>query len=215
MTTPDIMSTLLGPYKDTKPSENDMKMLRGDSQLIVVAGRSLSLSKYLGSIEPNYTDTVLYSDTTATTLTHIFYELARNRKHIPILREEIALHIGSSDDIQDEKLRYLDHLNGVIYETLRLHPPVPTALQRLTPPEGLEIGHTHIPGNVTVWCPQYVIGRSRFCITKFFKVQAADRNDPQVRKYIKIRPHSSPNAGIPVRIWSKNEALLRRSRQVS
>lgn len=50
MTTPDIMSTLLGPYKDTKPSENDMKMLRGDSQLIVVAGRSLSLSKYLGSI---------------------------------------------------------------------------------------------------------------------------------------------------------------------
>ena len=38
------MSTLLEPYKDTRPTETDMKMLRGDSQLIVVAGRSLPLS---------------------------------------------------------------------------------------------------------------------------------------------------------------------------
>lgn len=37
------MSTLLGPYKYAKPTEKDMELLRGDSQLIVVAGRSLSL----------------------------------------------------------------------------------------------------------------------------------------------------------------------------
>lgn len=39
--TPDIMTTLLEPYKDLKPTENEMRMLRGDSQLIIVAGRSL------------------------------------------------------------------------------------------------------------------------------------------------------------------------------
>jgi len=37
------MSALLEPWKGTKPTEDDLRMLRGDSQLIVVAGRSLSL----------------------------------------------------------------------------------------------------------------------------------------------------------------------------
>ena len=44
MSTPDIMSTLLGPYTETNPTENDIKMLRSDSQLIFVAGRLLPLS---------------------------------------------------------------------------------------------------------------------------------------------------------------------------
>lgn len=43
-TTPDIMSTLLEPYKDTKPTEQDMEMLRGDSELLVVAGRLVPLT---------------------------------------------------------------------------------------------------------------------------------------------------------------------------
>lgn len=102
------------------------------------------------------------SDTTAATLTHIFYELAGNPEHILKLREEVAPHIDSSGNILHQNIQYLDHLNGVIFETLRLHPPVPTALQRLTPPEGLQIGNKYIAGNMTVWCPQYVIGRSKF-----------------------------------------------------
>lgn len=57
-------------------------------------------------------------------------------------------------------LAHLEHLNSVINEALRLYPPVPSALQRLTPPEGLTVAGTYIPGNVTIYCPQYVIGRS-------------------------------------------------------
>jgi cytochrome P450 len=136
------MSALLEPWKDKPPSEADMRMLRGDSQLIVVAG----------------------SDSTSATLTHIIYELCRNPSHIARLREEmLALRNNHDDalgDIPHKHLQYLEHLNGVIYETLRLHPPVPTALQRLTPPEGLDIAGTYIPGNTTVWCPQYALGRS-------------------------------------------------------
>ena len=36
---PDIMSTLLGALQGSKPTPEELHMLRGDSQLIVVAGR--------------------------------------------------------------------------------------------------------------------------------------------------------------------------------
>jgi cytochrome P450 len=78
------------------------------------------------------------------------------------LREEILPLVEASGEIPHLKLQYLDHLNAVINETLRLHPPVPTAIPRLTPPEGIQIGDTFVPGNTTVWCPQYVLGRSKF-----------------------------------------------------
>ena len=94
----------------------------------------------------------------------MIYHRERCSSRISRLREEIALHISSSDEVLDQKLQRLDHLNGVIRETFRLHPPVPTGLQRLTPPEGLEISQMHIPGNVTVWCSQYAIARSWFCM---------------------------------------------------
>lgn len=65
-----------------------------------------------------------------------------------------------SGDVLNEKLANLEHLNAVIQETLRLHPPVPSMLQRKTPSEGIMIDGTFIPGNTIVSCPQYVIGRS-------------------------------------------------------
>ena len=64
-------------------------------------------------------------------------------------------------DVLHQQIANLDHLNAVIYETLRMYPPVPTALERKTPSEGIDIGGVHIPGNMTVWCPQYAMGRSK------------------------------------------------------
>ena len=102
-----------------------------------------------------------YSDTTACALTYIIYELVRHPSHISKLRKELA-SINPAicpNKIQHLQLQHLDHLNGVINETLRLHPPVVTGLERLTPLEGLTIGGVFIPGNTTVWSPQYVLGR--------------------------------------------------------
>jgi tryprostatin B 6-hydroxylase len=65
-----------------------------------------------------------------------------------------------SGDVLNEKIVNLQHLNAVIQETLRLHPPVPSLIQRKTPPEGIVIDGTVIPGNMIISCPQYVIGRS-------------------------------------------------------
>jgi hypothetical protein len=52
-----------------------------------------------------------------------------------------------------------EHLNGAINETLRLHPPVPSGLPRLTPPEGITIGDTFIPGDTTLMLPYWSMGR--------------------------------------------------------
>jgi len=134
----DIMSTLLKPFEGREPAGEGLQMLQGDARLIVIAG----------------------SDTTASTLTHIFYHLAREPEQVEHLRREIAPQIDSSGVIVPVKLQHLDHLNGIINETLRLHPPVPTAIPRLTPPQGIQIGDVHIPGDITVWCPPYTIGRS-------------------------------------------------------
>lgn len=103
----------------------------------------------------------MYSDTTATTLTSLFFYLAQKPEHVSLLREELASHVAGNKGMPHQGLQYLEHLSAVINETLRLHPPVGTALQRLTPPEGLYIEDTYIPGRTTVWCPQFVIGRSK------------------------------------------------------
>ncbi|KAI4101554.1 MAG: hypothetical protein L6R37_004880 [Teloschistes peruensis] len=133
----DIMSFLLDPWVDRTLSSSDMNMLHGDSQLIIVAG----------------------SDTTSATLVCALHELTKFPNGIPQLRTEIESLLQSGKTISNQNLHSLAFLNGVINETLRLYPPA-GMLQRLTPPEGLDIGGTHIPGNTTVFCPFYALGRS-------------------------------------------------------
>lgn len=138
--TPDIMSSLLEPYRGNYPSSKSQEMtyLQGDSRLIIVAG----------------------SDTTAVTLTHLFLHMAREPNHAERIRQELAPYIDAQGNVNHTDIIHAEYLNGAINETLRLHPPVPSAVHRKTPPEGIEIGGTWIPGDMNVWCPQYVIGRS-------------------------------------------------------
>jgi tryprostatin B 6-hydroxylase len=115
--------------------------MTGDARLIIVAG----------------------SDTTASTLTYIMYHLAKAAHVVTKLREELKEmnYLPGSEtevrDIQDAK-----YLNGIINEALRLHPVVPSGLLRLTPPEGINIDGTFIPGGVTVSSPMYSMGQRKF-----------------------------------------------------
>lgn len=59
-------------------------------------------------------------------------------------------------------LGQLPYLNAVMDETLRLHPPVSSGTQRVTPPEGLLVGETFIPGDTIVRAPTYTIQRGQF-----------------------------------------------------
>jgi len=91
-------------------------------------------------------------------LTFAFYHLAQRPEQVEKLRAELR-----GCDLSIASLRDLPHLNGIINETLRMHPPVPSGVLRQTPPEGLHINEHFIPGNVTVGIPTYAISRSERC----------------------------------------------------
>lgn len=94
-------------------------------------------------------------------MTSVFYELAKWPIGFSQLQDEIDTVIEAGETTSNYKLQHLELLNGIISETLRLHPPT-GLLQRKTPPEGLTIGETYVPRDTTVFCPQYVVGRSKY-----------------------------------------------------
>ncbi|KFA53843.1 hypothetical protein S40293_01616 [Stachybotrys chartarum IBT 40293] len=133
----DFLTTLLsgvGP----KPTGQDLLTLQSDTRTIIVAG----------------------SDTTAGTLAFIFYQLARHPAHVETLRNELKPMMNADGSFDHQKIQNLNHLNAIINETFRFNPVPPTAVSRKTPSEGITVDGTFIPGNVYVWTPQYVIGRS-------------------------------------------------------
>ncbi|KAL9608912.1 MAG: hypothetical protein Q9167_006281 [Letrouitia subvulpina] len=102
------------------------------------------------------------SDTAAHTLIYLFYHLARKRDHLDKLQKELAT-IDSIENLRT--LQSLPYLNGLINETLRLHPPVPTGGLRETPAEGVWIAGRFIPGNTTICAPRYTLARLESCFT--------------------------------------------------
>lgn len=113
----------------------DTLHLIGDGQLSVVAG----------------------SDTVAQPLIWLFFELAHHPDRVRRLREELATLPSLSPD----NLQNAEYLDALVNETLRLHPPIISGTQRLTPPEGLAIGDHHIPGNTIVMVPTYTVCRGK------------------------------------------------------
>ncbi|KAJ5120265.1 hypothetical protein N7448_010934 [Penicillium atrosanguineum] len=129
----DIFSWILDAYKKGPQTSQDTLNLYGDGYLIVVAG----------------------SDITSTTLSHLWYHLASDKA----LTQKLQRDIDALDELSDDTTSKIDLLNATIHETLRLHPAVPSGLQRLTPPEGMTIGKSYIPGNTIVQVPLYTMFR--------------------------------------------------------
>jgi cytochrome P450 len=136
MENPDITSTLIEHFRATEAREDSLPLIQGDSRLIIVAG----------------------SDTTAATLVHLFYHLAKEPALVEKLREELTPLIGQDGLINNQKIKDAQFLNGAINETLRLNPPVPSGVFRKTPEEGVYIGNTFIAGNTVIQIPNYALG---------------------------------------------------------
>jgi tryprostatin B 6-hydroxylase len=117
--------------READPATNPL--FRVDARLLIMAG----------------------SETTAAALTFLFYLLAKHPHHVLELRRELqGKQIGA-----DSSLIKCEHLNAFIKESLRLYPPGPSGVFRLTPPEGLRVGATQIPGSTNIQLPVYSIHR--------------------------------------------------------
>lgn len=99
------------------------------------------------------------SEPVVTVILFLFYRLATQPECIEELRKEIRTLTSYSDGYQLQELSYL---NALIYETLRLHPSLPSGGLRITPQQGLNIDGTFIPGGMTVVTPQYTIHRREY-----------------------------------------------------
>ncbi|RAL65000.1 hypothetical protein DID88_001590, partial [Monilinia fructigena] len=109
---PDIMTWLIDAHEnDPDPIHKDPRWLYGDSRLAIIAG----------------------SDTTSATLTYLFYHLCLEPHHIANLREELEPIFTPGSPNECRYIQDAPYLNGVINETLRLHPAVPSGLLRQTP----------------------------------------------------------------------------------
>ena len=179
--TPDLMSHIIDASKQNNSIEQDMPYLSGDATAIVIAG----------------------SDTVASSLTYLFYYLAKFPDQANKLRAELR---DLNEPFNISLLENCNHLNGFINESLRLHPPVPSGVLRNTPPEGLWIGEQYIPGGTTILVPTYTIGRRSDCFNQ------PDEFIPE-RWYSQVHLVKNKDAFVPFSIGAyscvgKNLALM-------
>lgn len=92
------------------------------------------------------------SDTSSITMTFLFYFLNRDKDVYGRLREEIDNLWDGKNLLEASSLGpdTAPYLNGAINEALRIWPPGPNGMQRMTPAEGHVVDGVSIPGNTHV-----------------------------------------------------------------
>lgn len=66
-----------------------------------------------------------------------------------------------------QELSQMKLLNAAIDETMRLHPAIPSGMQRVTPQKGVMIDEIYIPGDCLVQIPLYSVFRGTYLIRPF------------------------------------------------
>ncbi|GKT41929.1 trichothecene C-15 hydroxylase [Colletotrichum spaethianum] len=109
------------------------------------------------------------SETTATALSGATYLLTTNPDKLSKLNEEVRSSFSSEDEIDILSTAKLEYLHAVLEESLRMYPPVPTALPRKTPPRGQEILGQWIPGNTTLSTVHWALYHNEKVFSKPFE----------------------------------------------
>ncbi|TVY38707.1 Pisatin demethylase [Lachnellula subtilissima] len=137
---PDIMTKVLLAHE-----ENPQKMTRAD--LIIICGSNIGAG----------------SDTTAITLSSIFYHLMKNPQSYHRLQSEMDVAASEgriSDFVTFKEAQELPYLQAVIKEALRMHPATGLPLPRVVSPKGATIAGRFIPGNAHVGINPWVASRN-------------------------------------------------------
>jgi cytochrome P450 len=101
------------------------------------------------------------SETSATCLSGAIYFLLRHPHWTSQLHSELRNSFHSPSEMTFRSLAPLKVLNAIIQESLRMYPPLPIDLPRMTPKQGATIAGTFIPPNTRVGIPMYPAYRSK------------------------------------------------------
>ncbi|EMD60387.1 hypothetical protein GGP41_000714 [Bipolaris sorokiniana] len=106
------------------------------------------------------------SETTALSLSSVFYFLIKNpHAYAKLMRElDTAVADGIIESRPDKTVSWsetqkLPYLDAVIQESFRLHPGPGLLLERIVPPQGMQINGEFIPGGTIVGCNAWVVHR--------------------------------------------------------
>ncbi|PWY72575.1 cytochrome P450 [Aspergillus eucalypticola CBS 122712] len=126
----DIWGTVMHQKEELRLSRMEMY---ANSQVFMVAG----------------------TETTATALSGLFYQLLQNPDKLEKLLNEIRENFQKDSDIEMRALEQMKYLNACLEEALRVYPPVPVGLPRVTPDDGLMVCGEYIPGQVALSVNQW------------------------------------------------------------
>ncbi|KAH9859743.1 hypothetical protein IAQ61_011524 [Plenodomus lingam] len=106
------------------------------------------------------------SETTAISLSTVFYMLLKHPRVYQKLMQELdtAVAEGAIEDRADKTVSWpeaqkLSYLDAVIQESFRIHPAPGLILERVVPPQGMQICDEFIPGGTIVGCNAWVLHR--------------------------------------------------------
>ncbi|OGE51622.1 hypothetical protein PENARI_c012G09084 [Penicillium arizonense] len=127
---PDIWGIVMNQKQELRLSRTEMY---ANSQVFMVAG----------------------TETTATALSGLLYQLLMNPEKMEIIVNEVRETFEKDSDIEMRALEHMKYLNACIEEGLRIYPPVPVGLPRIAPDDGLLVCGEHIPGKTALSVNQW------------------------------------------------------------
>jgi cytochrome P450 len=101
------------------------------------------------------------SDGVAIALSASMFYLLQNPQTLQKCIHEIRTSFSTVDEICYPKVNNIPYLNAVLEESLRMSPPIPSALPRTVLRGGIKIDGLHIPEGVDVGVPTYAIHHNK------------------------------------------------------
>ncbi|XP_026380213.1 cytochrome P450 71A1-like isoform X2 [Papaver somniferum] len=98
------------------------------------------------------------SDTTATSIEWTMAELIKNPRLMKKAQEEVRRVIGNKNKVEEQDIDQMQYLKCIVKESLRLHPPLPVLIGRVSS-VSCKIGGYDIPPNTGVFLNAWAIQR--------------------------------------------------------
>ncbi|PQE32686.1 cytochrome p450 protein [Rutstroemia sp. NJR-2017a WRK4] len=161
---PKSVRNTLQHHKELATEKVDRRMAietdRPDFMTYILKQKDAAGGMTLGEIHENANILILAgSETTASLLNGLTYFLLQNPTTLKLLTMELRSRFNSRSEMTINALAACKYFHAVIEEGLRMYPPAPSTMPRLTPSGGTTIEEKYVPGDVSIginpWSANY------------------------------------------------------------